>query len=165
MLDRARIHSGKVGMVKFEWHTLTKIECRLMTLSLLGLAAGDKCPTSLRVLDGTASGLTSVLIRQFDAASIEITASRLQFLFTNGTLSESAIKFAGITAAWSASEKTTHNSSAWLSNWKSTKSAPHAFRSSAWQSSVKHRSVPTTQPLLNSGKPSTTSSCSVKIQW
>lgn len=73
MLDRASIDSGKVGTVEFKWHTLTKIECRLMTLSLL------------------ATGLMSVFVRQFDAASVEITASRLQFVFTNGTLSDLVI--------------------------------------------------------------------------
>lgn len=28
MFDRARIDSGKVRAVEFEWHTFTKIECR-----------------------------------------------------------------------------------------------------------------------------------------
>lgn len=71
----------------------------MQTLGALGLVPGDKFSASLRVLGGTAAGLTRVLVRQFDAAAVEIAASRQQFVFTNGTLPEQVIKFGGITLA------------------------------------------------------------------
>lgn len=69
----------------------------LQTLTLLGLVPGDLFSASIRLLGGTSSGLTRILIRQFDAAAAEIVAARQTYTFTNGALTEGVIKFQGIT--------------------------------------------------------------------
>ncbi|MFJ3369772.1 hypothetical protein [Pseudomonas sp. NPDC086251] len=99
VLNQITTNDGRKGFAFTTTVASTQNFRWMQTLALLGLVAGDKFSASLRVLGGTAAGLTRVLIRQFDASSAEITASRQQFIFTNGVLAESVIKFSGVTVA------------------------------------------------------------------